>query len=155
MLRERRSLSTSALFPSFANLLFQPTRYFFTYVLNMNESELKAICDRDSFYISLEDQSKAVAKLPCPRRPVSKERTTRVHFAVHHGHHWAAVQLSISPFEIRAIPKQKFFRCFFRYIPCCETNRLTDISPDVLSAVQRIYDCYYQPTQWDFSSQYW
>lgn len=69
--------------------------------------------------------------------------------------HWAAVQLSISPFGLRALPGQKFFRSCFRYTWCCGTARRADSSSEVFSAAQRIYNDYYQPSPWHFSSQYW
>jgi hypothetical protein len=121
----------------------------------MDESKLQlAISDRDSIYISLLEQRNAETEgegSRSPRRRISRERTTRIHFPIHHDKHWAAVQLSISPFELRQIPNQKFFRCRFRYTWCCETVPTADISREV----QQIYDCYFQPTQWDFSSIYW
>jgi hypothetical protein len=125
----------------------------------MDDSKLKAICSHDSFYISLQDQKNAATGLEntlrSPRKDLSRELTTRVHFAVHCDLHWAAVQLSISPFELRAFPGQKFFRSCFRYTWCCGTARRVDSSSEVFGAVQRIYDYYYQPSPWNFSSQYW
>ncbi|KAJ8068742.1 hypothetical protein OCU04_002439 [Sclerotinia nivalis] len=120
----------------------------------MDESKVKTICDRNSVYISLKDQANVNTVLQCPRRPVSKERKTRIHFVVNHEVHYAAVQLSICPFDLPFIPKQKFFQCSFRWTQCCESAPLEDISREVLRAVQRIYDCYYHPTQWDFSSEH-
>jgi hypothetical protein len=128
-------------------------------VLNMDESKLEAICGRDSFYISLQDQKNAStvleSTLRSPRQDLSRERTTRVYFAVHCDQHWAAVELSIAPFGLRLLPGQKFFRSCFRYTWCCETAQSADSSFEVFGAVQRIYDYYYQPSPWNFSNQYW
>ena len=122
----------------------------------MDESKFKAICNRNSFYISLEDQKEAVSRLERDLRPlrliVSKDHKTHVHLAVQHGQHWAAVQISISPFSLRSIPGQRFYSCCFRYTSCCETFVPKDVLSDV---VQSVYDVYYQPTQWDFSSKHW
>lgn len=123
-------------------------------IWSMDEGRLQAISRDDSIYISLIDQEKTKTEgegSPPARRAVSKECTTRIHFPVYYNDHWAAVQLSISPFELQDIPKQKFFRCRFRYTWCCETAPAADITGEV----QRIYDYYFQPTQWDFSSIYW
>jgi hypothetical protein len=123
-------------------------------VLSMNESKLQAISSGNSIYISSIDQKNAETEgqgLRSPRRAVSRECTTRIHFPFHHDEHWAAVQLSISPFDLPNIPMQKFFQCHFRYTWCCGTAPKADIFREV----QRIYDCYFQPTLWNFSSEHW
>ena len=122
----------------------------------MDESKLYS---HRSFYISLQDQLNAIsASEVIARRPghrVPKDRTTRIHFAAQHDQHWAAIQVFITPFGIKAIPNQTFFSCRFRYTLCCQTALGADNSSELLDAVQRIYDVYFQPTQWDFSSKCW
>ena len=126
----------------------------------MDEIELKANCGRHSFYISLQDQKEAITSLKRnlqpPRHAVSKDHTTHVHLVTQHEQHWAAVQISIQPFPIPTFPGQKFHSCHFRYSPCCQTPAQTRPTLDHISnAVQRIYDVFYQPTQWDFSVRQW
>ncbi|KAF8850017.1 hypothetical protein BDZ45DRAFT_697076 [Acephala macrosclerotiorum] len=126
---------------------------------SMDESKLKAIRSRNSVYISLQDQEQAEAGLEHNLRPqrlkLSKDHTTYVHLAVQQEQHWAAVQISLSPFSLQHIPEQKFYSCHFCYTWCCEAPATTGPPNDVLgSVVQRIYDVYFQPTQWDFSSKH-
>jgi len=121
----------------------------------MDESKFRPNSNHNVFYISLEDQRTAVAGLERglrPRSSISKNHKTYVHLAVQHEQHWAAVQVSITPFSLRSIPGQKFYSCCFRYTLCCETS----VPNNILSAaVQSVYDVYYQPNQWDFSNEHW
>ncbi|KFZ24849.1 hypothetical protein V502_00671 [Pseudogymnoascus sp. VKM F-4520 (FW-2644)] len=114
---------------------------------------------RHSYYISLQDQKVAVSRLEGTpisslRYKVSKKQTTRIYFATYHSQHGAAIQISISPFEIPAFPKQKFYNCCLRYTSCCEGASRTLVEAQSWKAAQRIYDFYFHPTEWDFSSEY-
>jgi hypothetical protein len=127
---------------------------------NMDESQFKARRSPTSIYISLQDQEQAETglehNLPPRLLKVSKDHKTYVHLAVQQEQHWAAVQISILPFSLQQIPDQKFYSCHFAYTWCCEAPVTTAPPNDVLgSVVQRIYDVYFQPTQWDFSSKHW
>jgi hypothetical protein len=119
----------------------------------IDESKLQAISRGDSIYISLKERRNAETRegSQSPRRAVSRECPTHIHFPIHDDGHWAAVQLSILPFELQDIPKQKFFQSRFRYTWCCETAPRADITRDV----QGVYDDYFHPSPWDFSHGYW
>lgn len=113
----------------------------------MDESKFSSSCGHNSFYISLHDQ-----KLENPsRQTVSGVHTTRVHFLVQYEQHWAAVQLSISPFSLVQFPSQIFYSSSFRYSLCCHPPPKVHL---INSVVQRIYDAHFHPSQWSFSPQY-
>jgi hypothetical protein len=113
----------------------------------MDESKFISSCHRNSFYISLHDQD-----LENPRRQiVSAVHTTHVHFVIQYKQHWAAVQLSISPFNLVQFPSQTFYSSSFRYSLCCDSLSGTGL----ISTVQRIYDEHFHPSRWDFSPKYW
>lgn len=115
---------------------------------NMDESKLKAICGTHSFYISLRDHGTTVQS---SRQELSTKHTTRLHLAVPHNQHLAAVQISIVPFELGHIPKQTYFECSVRYTWCCETAHEISNLSEVGRAIQPVYDSYCG-TGWDFSN---
>ncbi|KFY09644.1 hypothetical protein V492_05414 [Pseudogymnoascus sp. VKM F-4246] len=120
----------------------------------MEEENLRASCGAHSFYISLQDQKSVNETISRSTGPtVSKEQTTQIHLAVRHHQHWAAVQISVSPFDIAAIPEQKFLQCCLRHTWCCEGAVGESLEQEPWKSVQRVYDSYYGPT-WNFSSEY-
>jgi hypothetical protein len=121
----------------------------------MDEENLRASCGAHAFYISLQDQKGVDETISRPTSPtVSKEQTTQIYLAVRHHQHWAAVQISVSPFDIAAVPEQKFLQCYLRHTWCCEGAVGESLEQEPWKSVQRIYDFYYGPT-WNFSSEYW
>ena len=114
----------------------------------MNETDLQALCTSDIFYHTLEDQNSIRTKGGFHlQRKISTTTPTYIHFAVKLDHHWAAVQVTISPFTIRSIPNQTFYTSSYRYALCCSLA----VPNIICETVQVIYDVHYRPTQWDFS----
>jgi hypothetical protein len=113
----------------------------------MDESNFSPACGSNSFYITLQEQNERNT----PRWAVSDVHTTHVHFAVQQGQHWAAVQLSITPFTVEDFPHQTFHSKSFLYLLCCHLPQATDF---ISSVVQRIYDTRFQLSQWNCSLWY-
>lgn len=122
--------------------------------LSMDESILNAICKGNSCYLSLRnDETRPKgATLQPPHRRLSKEHTTCIHLAIQHCQHWAAVQISVSPFDVREIPRQKFFRCSLRYTWCCAIADKEGNFSEACKDLQRRFDIHYGFNRWDFSS---
>ncbi|PMD60272.1 uncharacterized protein K444DRAFT_400042 [Hyaloscypha bicolor E] len=110
----------------------------------MDESKIRLSCHHNSFYIPLDERDQEKSS----RQAVSAVHTTHVHFVVQYEQHWAAVQLSISPFALAAFPGQTFYSSHFRYSLCCHPPPRHDL---INSVVQRIYDARFHPSPWNFS----
>lgn len=128
--------------------------------VNMDEAIFKSNCCGRSFYTSLQEQKDSLALVGANARPlcpsISKEHLTFVHLVIHQGDHWAAVQITISPFSIQDFPSQTFYACRLRYTLCCQTTATkASFAAHIFTVVQRIYDIHYHPTQWDFSVERW
>lgn len=88
-----------------------------------------------------------------PRRPLSESNPTYVHFVSDLTRHYAAVQITITPFTLPQIRKQTLFYPTYRYITCCRNVSLEDAQGRIECAVQYIVDAFYQIGRWDFSEK--
>ena len=119
----------------------------------MNEMNFQSICNSFNHYRTLDEQTALLRikeGLPS-RRTLSTTRPTYVQFPVQLERHWAAVQITVTPFILRKIPGQTFYTSSYRYTLCCD---LANPSP-ICQIVQRTYDVDYHPIQWDFSNKNW
>lgn len=128
----------------------------------MDEIKLEESCGSRSFYISLQRQEEAIASLGKKSQPsrqfVSKDHSTYVHFGLELQRHWAAVQITICPFSLPGFLGQTFYSCQLRYTLCCQSCQVSATGPSInliSTAAQRIYDIFYQPSQWNFSVESW
>ena len=111
----------------------------------------EANCAPSIHHLSPEEQNSIIRTKLNVQRTICSTTPTYVHFNVKLHDHWAAIQITIAPFTIRTIPGQVFYKSSYRYTLCCEAADPSTIC----DTVQRAYDIYYHPTQWDFSTQYW
>ncbi|KFZ02083.1 hypothetical protein V500_00451 [Pseudogymnoascus sp. VKM F-4518 (FW-2643)] len=114
----------------------------------MNEMTFPNHNKLPAYYHTFEEQN--VTRLfQEERETISMNSPTYIHFTVNLEPHWAAVQITITPFTVRTIPGQTFYTSKYRYMLCCDLANPTAIS----QIVQQTYDNSYRPTQWNFSEE--
>ncbi|OBT72980.1 hypothetical protein VF21_07889 [Pseudogymnoascus sp. 05NY08] len=114
----------------------------------MNEMTFQNHNKLPAYYHTFEEQN--VTRLfQGERETISMNSPTYIHFTVNLEPHWAAVQITITPFTVRTIPGQTFYTSKYRYTLCCDLANPTAIS----QIVQQTYDNSYRPTQWNFSEE--
>lgn len=85
---------------------------------------------------------------------ISHSKTTIVVFRIEKAFHYVAVQIIITPFQIDFHPEQVFFSAAYRYSYCCDAFRPLD-NHLIEHHTQVVYDLYFKPCPWDFSSKHW
>jgi hypothetical protein len=121
-------------------------------IVTMDEASFQALCNSFTYYHTLDEQNTTIhTNGGFHLQKISSTKSTYIHFAVKLDHHWAAVQLTITPFAIRSIPDQAFYKARYRYALCCDSA----VSSVICDTVQKTYDVHYRPAQWDFSSKLW
>lgn len=121
----------------------------------MEESRFRSNCQSHSFYISLAEQRDALAAdvQTSFRQTLKDHSTTYIHLGITYVGHWAAIQISVSPFAIQNFPGQIFFACHLRYSLCCKTAATTNFYLNIIKTTQRVYDSHNSPSQWDFTNE--
>lgn len=102
--------------------------------------------------IRLQTQSELAQKKVPHDRSVSQTDPTIVVFRVEEGAHFAAVQIVIAPFEHPEYPEQVFFCASYRYSLCSDALQIFDHTV-IKRHVQDVYDIYFKPCPWNFSSK--
>lgn len=102
--------------------------------------------------IRLQTQSDAAQKKISRDRSVSQTNPTIVVFRVEEAAHFAAVQIVIAPFKHPDYPEQVFYRASYRYSHCSDALQRFD-HPVIERHVQDVYDIYFKPSPWNFSSK--
>lgn len=131
---------------------FSPSKLPHFSTPTMNEASFQTYCSSSVHYFSGEEQitTRHAEEEHHLRRAISTDCPTYVHLAVNVEHHWAAIQITITPFILQTLPGQIFYSSTYRYTLCCESAK-----PSVIwQTVQRTYDIHYRPSQWDFSNNF-
>jgi hypothetical protein len=125
--------------------LFPHPPHLFLVDATMKDQGLWSMCNDPASYCSFIEQKEAIAQWKAPQRTIARHCNTYIHMVVPVCKHWAAVQVTISPFILKQFPGQTFFSSKVRYGPCCRQITNAATRNIVRDTVQKVIDSDYRP----------